>query len=267
MNVVKYSIEASVKGKKNSFPITDLMTECLKNRLQYNDDFQNSLLETWDQFPNTGIKTLYSSNYLIGTFTKNKIQIFIFRDDINKIRPNDSCSIDILAIGDLGIDNIVNDSFAAVTKILDKMKCDFIKDSKIFLYPYDNSQKDIWSPELKIKADYDPPYIYEKKDLVRIFLVSLITIIFLILYLIAPSTIKNENGQVLTNNIEIVYRTLFLSGFFYLIIDALINFIIPSLFYRKKKNIKIKDLSNFIELTDDNPFSERTKLSTPSIPE
>lgn len=270
MNVVKYSIEAFINSRNNQIPITDLMTDYLKKNLHYSGDYEKDLSDQWNNLPYEGVKSLYSHKYLIGYFTKNKIQIFLFRNDITGMKPKNSCSIDVLTIGDLGINNLVNDSFTAITKIFGKIKCDYIRDSKIFLFPYDNTQKDIWSPELKIKADYDPPYRYDKKDFIRIIIVTVLTLIFLISYLLTPSTIIDQAGKSIVNNTEIIYRSLFISCLFYLIIDSLVNLLIPYIFYRKKKSITIKDLSNFIELTDENPFCDlksKKKLSTPLIPE
>lgn len=267
MNIVIYSIEASISGKKHQAPITDLMKDNFKENLHYTGKYENVLQDTWKDLPFDMIKTLYSPKYLIGTFvTKSKIQIFLFRSDVNGIKPKNSCSIDVLAIGDLGINNIVNNSFTEITKIIGKIKCNFINDSKIFLLPYDVKQKDIWSPDLKIKADYNPINKYRKDDFIRIGVVTILTIIFLIFYLLNLTTHTDDTN----NNPEIIFRSLFISGLFYIILDSIVKLLIPSIFYYKKKDITIKDLSNFFEFTEDNPFNEsktKKKLTTPSIPE
>ena len=86
MNVVKYSIEAFINSRNNQIPITDLMTNYLKENLHYSGDYENNLSDQWNNLPNEGVKSLYSHKYLIGYFTKNKIQIFQKRYNWNETK-------------------------------------------------------------------------------------------------------------------------------------------------------------------------------------
>ena len=259
MNVIKFDIEIKKinreylyqfwREKANDIPIKEVIKTELKSVSSSSGDYFETLLKTWDdiEYPNVG--NLNSSSYLLGYFTVNNSKIFLFELKSSGITGMNNIPLQIYAIGSLPIEDILNESFTQIKKILKNLECNLIDKSVIHIFPYNSSQKDIESAELKIKANLSSIITYKAKDLIRLFLVFIFSLgcIFYALSL--------DPGD----DFRVVFRALFGSGLFYIFIDLVISIIVPWLTSRHKKRVTIDNLSSVVEKTTLNDVIGKTE--------
>lgn len=274
MNVLKYNIELSLKEKTQNKDIHTIINECLSNDQIYEgDSYKLAIEKEWNNLTQSSLKMLNSSSYLIGGFEKNGIRIFIFEIRTNGLKNKRNLTLEVVSFADLPAEKILNDSFAKIKDVFNNIKTKYIDESQILIYPYDSKAKDIWSPDMKIKADIISPFEFEKRQIGRWIFIGLLTIILFILYLttknvepfLNPETNRIKGGSDLKN----IYLSLMLSGVFYIILELAIHLIIPFVINKNKRNIQIRNLSSIIEQSD--PFAEaveeKSSLSNPKIDE
>jgi hypothetical protein len=275
MNVLKYNIEISLNRKK--IPDRDIHTvinDCLeKDQTFEGDSYKSAIEQEWNSLPQKSLKLINSPVYLLGGFEKNGIRIFIFEIRKDGLKNKGNLTLEAVCFADLPIEKILNDSFSKIKTVFSNITTKYIDDSQILIYPFDSKTKDIWSPEMKIKADIISPFEFDKRQIARWIFIGVLTIILLILYIstnsvepfLNPETNKIEGGGDLKN----VYLSLMLSGVFYIILELAIHLLIPFVINRNKRNIQVKDLSSIVDKSD--PFSKAVEtkptLSNPKIDE
>lgn len=275
MNVLKYNIEVSLNRKK--FPkkdIQSLIDECLINDQSFEGtDYKAAIRQEWSNLPQTSLKLINSSEYIIGGFEKNGIRIFVFEIRKDGLKNKTNLTLEVLCFADLPVEKILNDSFSKIKNVLTNISTKYIEESQILIYPFDSQTKDIWSPDMKIKADIISPFEFDKRQVGRWIFIGVLTILLGILYFSTESTTPFLNSE--TNEIEgggdikNVYLSLMLSGVFYIILELAIHLIIPFVINRNERKIQVKDLSSIVDKSD--PFSKAVEtkptLSNPKIDE
>lgn len=275
MNVLKYNIEISLNRKK--IPDRDIHTvinDCLeKDQTFEGDSYKSAIEQEWKSLPQKSLKLINSPDYLLGGFEKNGIRIFIFEIRKDGLKNKGNLTLEAVCFADLPVEKILNDSFSKIKTVFSNITTKYIDDSQILIYPFDSKTKDIWSPEMKIKADIISPFEFDKRQVARWIFIGVLTIILFILYIstdsiepfLNPETNKIEGGGDLKN----VYLSLMLSGVFYIILELAIHLLIPFVINRNKRNIQVKELSSIVDKSD--PFSKaletKPTLSNPKIDE
>tara|TARA_R110002049_G_scaffold218937_1_gene390555 strand:- start:1151 stop:1978 length:828 start_codon:yes stop_codon:yes gene_type:complete len=274
MNVLKYNIEVSLKKRKSDKDIHYAINDSLiKDQSFDGDDYKSAIETEWGNLSQESIKLINSPDYLIGGFEKNGIRIYVFEIRKDGLKNKRNLTLEAVCFADLPVEKIVNDSFSKIKSVFEDVKTKYIEDSKILIYPFDSSSKDIWSPEMKIKADIISPFEFDKKQIGRWVFIGALTIILAAFYFttdsvepfLNPETNKIEGGDDFKN----IYLSLMLSGFFYIILELAIHLLIPLLVNRNERKIQVKDLSSIVDKSD--PFSKAVEkkpaLSNPKIDE
>lgn len=275
MNVLKYNIEVSLNRKKNL--VKDIQTainDCLINDQSFEGDSYKSAIELeWKSLTQKALKLINSPEYIIGGFEKNGIRIFIFEIRKDGLKNKGNLTLEAVCFADLPVEKILNDSFSKIKTVFYNISTNYIDDSQILIYPFDSKTKDIWSPEMKIKADIISPFEFDKRQIARWIFIGVLTIILFILYItlnsvepfLNPKTNKIEGGS----DLKSVYLSLMLSGVFYIILELAIHLLIPYVINRNRRNIQVKELSSIVDKSD--PFSKAVEakptLSNPKIDE
>lgn len=272
MNVLKYLIEISTIPKKTKkMSIYEVIVDCLENDQSFDgDNYKSAIEDEWNKLSHDAIKTINSPKYLLGGFEKNGIRIFIFEKRKDGLKNKNNLTLEVLSFADLPAEKILNDSFGKISSVLTKLKTKYIDDSQILIYPYDTQRKDIWSPEMMIKADIISPFSFDKKLIARWILIGLLTIILGILFFTTesdPAVINKETNEIEGgSDLKNIYSSLMLSGIFYILLELVIHLIIPYFFSKQKKNIQVKNLSSIVDKVD--PFTsvteEKEVLSNPN---
>lgn len=275
MNVLRYNIEVSLNRKK--IPNKDIhqaINDCLAADQSFDDvDYKSAIETEWNNLPQRSLKLINSPDYLIGGFEKNGIRIFVFEIRKDGLRNKINLTLEAVCFADLPVEKILNDSFSKIKTVFLNISTKYIDDSQILIYPFDSKTKDIWSPEMKIKADIISPFEFDKRQVGRWIFIGVLTIILGILYFttqnidpfLNPETNKIEGGDDLKN----VYLSLMLSGVFYIVLELAIHLLIPFVINRNSRNIQVKELSSIVDKSD--PFSKavdtKPNLSNPKIDE
>lgn len=275
MNVLKYNIEVSLNRKK--IPDKDIhqaINDCLVADQSFDgDDYKSAIEIEWNNLSQRSLKLINSPDYLIGGFEKNGIRIFVFEIRKDGLRNKSNLTLEAVCFADLPVEKILNDSFSKVKTVFSNISTKYIDDSQILIYPFDSKTKDIWSPEMKIKADIISPFEFDKRQVGRWIFIGVLTIILGILYFttqsiapfLNPETNKIEGGGDLKN----VYLSLMLSGVFYIVLELAIHLLIPFVINRNSRNIQVKELSSIVDKSD--PFTKavdtKPTLSNPKTDE
>lgn len=275
MNVLKYNIEVTLNRKKiPDADIHDVMNECLlKDQSFEGSDYKSAIKIEWQNLKQDSLKLINSPEYLIGAFEKNGIRIFVFEIRKDGLKNKSNVALEVLCFADLPVEKILNDSFNKIESVFVNISTKYIEESQILIYPFDSQRKDIWSPDMKIKADIISPFEFEKRQIGRWIFIGVLTVILGVLYLstksiepfLNPVTNKIEGGSDMKN----IYLSLMLSGVFYIILELAIHLLIPFIVHRDKRNIQVRDLQSIVDQND--PFSaaveKKPKLSNPKIEE
>ncbi len=239
MNVIKFDIEIK-KGfwLKRDLTIKNHVKSCLENELDFEGDFAQVISNEWNNLTYTNIKSLNSPNFLLGYLTSKNIRIFLFEKDSSSVRGRNNIAVEIIAFGDLSVEQILNQSFIKVKSVIKDANCNHINETRIFIYPFDTSEKDIYSYDLKVRANLKSVYGAEKNDYIRWSCMALAIFVTIVLYIKTPST----DSTMLS-----VYQSIYLSAIFYLFTDLVLYVVIP--FFRKRtfRNVEIADLSSVVE--------------------
>lgn len=284
MNVLKYNIEVLFKenrwftlGMINEMSDNDIhsvINDCLMSDQSFEGgDYRTAIMAEWSNLPQESLKLINSPDYLIGGFEKNGIRIFVFEIRKDGLKNKRNLTLEVVCFADLPIEKIVNDSFAKIKSVFKNIITHYIDDSQIVIYPFDSNSKDIWSPEMKIKASIISRFVFDKKQIGKWIFIGVLTIIMGILYFssesvgpfLNPTSNKIENG----NDLKNIYLSLMLSGVFYIILELTVYILMPYLVNKNERNIQVKDLSSIVDKSD--PFAsaveKKPTLFNPEIDE
>ncbi|MGN6297573.1 MAG: hypothetical protein ACTHM7_12380 [Ginsengibacter sp.] len=264
MNVIKYDIEIRklkirwfhIWRKKNLIPIKKILEEKFSKESDYEGDYLTVIRNEWNKLEQRNINNLNDAAYVIGYTTVNNIKVFLFEIINSGVTGKNNISIQIYAFGELSIENILNDSYAQIKGMLPELRCDLLNKSILYIFPYNSTNNDIESTDLKIKANLSSSINLSYKDYLRWSLVIIISLVCLVWSITtkAPLDLKST------------LHSFFVSGCFYVILDLIINVVVPFLFYERKRIVTINDLSSVLELTT-REVSQITQVQNLTIPE
>ena len=255
MNIIKFNIELEKnRSSEKEKPIKEIISENFIGELDIDNPNIHTLLE--DEWGNIEYKTvcaLKPNSSIIGYSTSNSIRIFLFTKNSNGINAKNNLTLEIIALGDLPVEQILNDSFSKIQDINKNLCCKYIDNSRIFIFPFDSNSQDIYDYELKIRADLKSPYKYEKNDFIRWSIVFLALVVIISLFSFSSDP-----------DFKSIYISLGASAIFYLFTDIILYIVVP--FFRKKnhRNVQINNLSSFVE-TGKNPNNNSNKNNNRSL--
>lgn len=265
MNVIKFDIEIK-KGwffadKKKS--VKEQIVFAFEKELDFEGPFIDRLKEEWENIQLPSLKALNSSNFLVGFVTSKNIKIFLFEKNNTGLRGKNNIALEVIAYGDLPVEQILNESFTKIQSVNDNLKCNHINDTRIFIFPFDTSTRDIYNYELKVRAELKSPYNISKNDIFRWIFMFLIAAISSIIYFKidnskADPTQKEKNDAILN-----IFISICGSAIFYLISDAVLYFVIPFFKRRSHRNVQINNLSSVVEARTELPFNDDEELIIP----
>lgn len=267
MNVIKFDIEI----KKGWFlpdkqkTIKQLIVESFQKELDFQGDFIDKLKEEWSNVQFEQVRSLNSPVFLVGYVTSMNIKIFLFEKSNKGLRGRNNIALEVIAFGDLPVDQILNESFAKIQKTNTDLVCSHINDTRIFIFPFSTATRDIYDYELKIRAELKRPYNVSKTDIGRWLFMFLIATLFIVMYFKLESNSltpekKEENSATLNT-----YISLFGSAIFYLLTDLVIYFLIPFFRRRSNRKIEINNLSSVVEARTELPDQNDEQLNIPEV--
>lgn len=265
MNVIKYDIEIK-KGwflPDTKTSVKEQIISSFKKELDFQGSFTDRLAEEWENIQLSSVKALNSPNFLIGYVTSKNIKIFLFEKNNTGLRGRNNIALEVIAYGDLPVDQILNESFTKIQRVNAELTCSHINDTRIFIFPYNSATRDIYDYELKVRAELKSPYNITNKDIFRWVFMILITAISAILYFkldnsTADPILKEKNSAFLN-----IYITVCGSAIFYLISDSILYFVIPFFRRRSYRNVEINNLSSVVEARTELPINHEEVLTIP----
>jgi hypothetical protein len=251
VNVIKFDIEIKKSfWLKSDITIKSHVKTCLERELDFEGDFAKVISNEWNNLTCSNIKSLNSPNFLLGYLTSKNIRIFLFEKDSSSVRGRNNIAVEIIAFGDLSVEQILNQSFIKVRSVIKKANCNHINETRIFIYPYDSSEKDIYSYDLKVRANLKSVFKSDRNDYIRWGCMALAIFVTIILYIKTDG--KTSEGATMLN----VYLSIYVSAIFYLFTDLVLYLVLP--FFRKRafRNVEIADLSSVVETAQQFPNNE-----------
>lgn len=244
MNVIKFTVEIDKRSKFfSSKDIADLIN------LNLNDEFsnQNNLIETfreeWKNVSYPNIRALKSEMSIHSQLTAKNVKIFIFNiTQNNQAQSKHSISYEVIAFGDMEVQKLLNISFSKITGVFNSfsLRCKHIGETRIFIFPFNTNTNDIFSYDLKIRADIEKPINISKNEIFRWMIMALILV---------ACVFYNLNLKENTDDKNIALSILG-SSLFYLITDIIIFIVAPAISQRGQRVVKINDLTSFVEAQD-----------------
>lgn len=265
MNVIKYDIEIK---KKRFLPdktktVKEEIINSFKKELDFHGEFLDRLQEEWRNIQFEQVRALNSVNFLVGYVTSMNIKIFLFEKSNTGLRGKNNIAIEVIAFGDLPVEEILNESFSKIQKTSNNLNCSHINDTRIFIFPFDSATRDIYDYELKIRAELKSPYNVSKADKIRWLFMFLIATIALVLYYrlnsIGISVQVHEDISTWQN----IYLSVFGSAIFYLLTDTIIYYVIPFFKRRSYRKVEISNLSSVVEARTELPLDNDEQLIIP----
>jgi hypothetical protein len=265
MNVIKYDIE--IKKRRfiwdNKKSIKDQLIDCFKKELEFAGDYDDCLQEEWNAISLEQVRALNSSSFLVGYATSKSINIFLFEKSNVGLRGKNNIAIEVIAFGDLPVEQILNESFSKIQEVNKSLSCNHINATRIFIFPFDTATRDIYNYELKIRAELKKPYNINYSDIGRWILMFLVSIISLFLYFNLKEGKRFVGEMEDDNTLLSIYLSIFGSAIFYLLTDAIIYFIIPFFRRRNYRRIEITNLSSVVEARTELPIEKGERLIIP----
>jgi len=263
MNVIKFTIE--IKKRVKSFckkSISDLITK--KIGFEFNDaQYLKKCKEKWDQLEYLNVKSLKSKESVHSYYIDKNVQIFAFvtNSHMNEILNNHSITLEIISVGDMTVDNLLNISFNKLANVYNDIfiLCKHIGETRIYIFPFSSENQDIYSYDLKIRANILKPFGLNKNDIFKWIIFIMIIIATGIYYF----TIKDENDVEVKKNIIL---SIIGSAIFFIITDLILLIIVPFLAKGKSRIVQINDLSSVVE-TKSSILSQGNQPEKISIPE
>ncbi len=228
LNVFKFSINIL---NKNNLP-NNIKTEIYRkysDNSSYRTNYKKYCIKQWGKIDKDNIRGLYSSNSIVSFVNISKNHYYLV--EVDNQDSKDQISLDVFVISEL---DDVTDSFNIVYNDINKklkgLKLKVI-DKKALLYIYDGS--DITSTDFMIKADIVKFNEFNNNEIFQLLIIG-ITILFAIII-----AFKYNNDSIFNGCISWIVSSLLF----------LLSSLLMKVNFRKKK-IKIKDFSKWIEKKD-----------------
>lgn len=243
MNVIRFSIEIERAGwfRKTVEPVADLVRRQFETDLQAGDGFEAALRKQWDDLEFREVSYINTSNALVGFTRVVNVRVFLFRSTDAVVVGRNNLSLDVIVVGDMQVEDLLNISFSKIVSILKKglLKCKHINQTRIYIYPFDSSKYDIFTYTLQIRAELKSRFKVGISDLIKWAIFAFLLIVVSILYWKTDAT-NNADWATL-------YRSLSIAFFSVLLID-LVSFFLGPLFSGKyDKKVVINDLSSVLQ--------------------
>lgn len=265
MNVIKFDIEIKkgwfLPDKKKS--VKEKIITSFEKELDFQGTFIDRLKEEWDNIQLPSLKALNSSSFLVGFVTSKNIKIFLFEKNNTGLRGKNNIALEVIAYGDLPVEQILNESFTKIQDVNRDLNCNHINDTRIFIFPFDTSTRDIYNYELKVRAELKSPYNISNNDLFRWIFMFLIAAFSAILYFKLDNSTTDPLQKEKNNAILNIYISVCGSAIFYLISDAVLYFVIPFFKRRSHRNVQINNLSSVVEARTELTINNEEELTIP----
>jgi hypothetical protein len=247
MNIIQFFIEVH----KNTTDIKNLIIETFKNASSNPTIYSTEIIREWNlQKPN--LRSLYNDQDLVAFQIRENIKYYIFDSSITHVSNSNRITLDLLIVSNVeDIDYSINIVIKDIKEKLNSGTIKVLRQSGIFLFPYNSSNEDIYESDHKLKAIFykKSPNIWEK---LRFIIVLVITISLMIFH-------KYGNP---TTDLASILISLYTAGIIFLITEFLIKGV-PMIYYILNKNysISINDLSNCIQPHHPMLYSANTEAS------
>jgi len=241
MNVIKFTVEIDKRIKLfSSQDISEMINSKLNNEFSIEGNLIETFREEWRNVTYQNIRALKSEMSIHSQLTAKTAKIFIFNlTHNNQAQSRHSISFEVIAFGDMEVQKLLNTSFSKIVNVFSSstLKCKHIGETRIFIFPFNTNTNDIFSYDIKIRADIEKPINISKNEIFRWILMALILVacFFYNLNLVQDSDNKN------------IVLSILGSSLFYLITDIIIFIVVPAISQRGQRVVKINDLTSFVE--------------------
>lgn len=252
INVIKFDLEIKKKKKwifvSNKAPVRELFDESFVTDSSFGGDFSEQLALEWENIEYKEIRILNSPKNLLGFTTAGNLKVFLFEKNTTAVRSKYSMSVEVIAFGDSAVERILNRASLQVRRItsIKRLKCKHIDGTKIFIYPVNSTSGDIYSYELKVRADLKSPFTAGNTEKVKWGIVILIIFAAISLFFISSNATLDQTTQT-RSLFPTVCLSIFCSGIVFLILDLSVHYIVPLISGPMDKKVEIKDLSSVVE--------------------
>lgn len=245
MNVILFKISLAAKDIKQD--ISESVTTEYKNKSS-EKEYKKFVEKQWEEeavkHPNIGV--MYSKEYVLASKKIHGDHYFIVDDDHSDCVEN--AFLDVLILSNMeNVDEAFNIVLSDIKKTLKASFSVMMKQKFVWLYIY--SGDDIYTHEVKVKANIISNAGFTKKECIRVGLISILSVISFIIFCIASDDVK-EFGL-----------SIGCSGLFFLLSEVPVHL-------STKKRIMIPEFTN--DIFDRTPLYERgnsTTIATPNIKE
>ena len=244
MNVIKFTVEINKRLKiLSNNSISELISKKMAEEFSDTENIIQTFQDEWRNIEYPNIRALRSEISLYSYLNSRNIKIFIFHITQNdQAQSRHSISFEIIAFGDMDVQKLLNTSFSKISDVYNswQIKCKHIGETRIFIFPYNSNTNDIFAYDIKIRANLEKPINISNNEMFRWDLMTLILV---------ASFCYNINLKEDSDNKNIALSILG-SSLFYLITDLIIFVIIPLITQMGHRNVRINDLSSFVEAQD-----------------
>jgi hypothetical protein len=274
MNVISYEIEIK-RSKLLGFNLSDkekgvfdLVANSFGDELEIkNKNLQESIETEWEEIGYSELKAIFNKKNCCGYSTTENLKLFLFEKSNSAARSKNNITVDLIAFGKLDATKILNHSYVKIKNIISskKLTCSYIDGAQAFIYPFDTQRNDIYSYELKVKADLISRFTINNKVYSRWIIMIIGFLVALILKTSGKSTTETDQAT----NVSGVMDSIIAAFVFYLLVELVIYYVIPFFTQKSKKHLKISNLSSFVESGNSNSGTHdsesNTNFETPNI--
>ena len=263
MNVIKFTFE--IKKRYNFLSDKSIVEHINENVKKEFSDLQyfKKCKEKWDQLEYSNVKSRKTKSSVHSYYIDRGVQIFSFSnsDQRNNLINNHAITLEVIAIGDMTVNNLLNISFKKLVDVHNSnlIYCKHIGETRIYIFPFSTESKDIYSYDLKIRAQILKPFGLGKNDIIKWVLFGLILVCAGIYYF----TIKDDKNHEALKNILL---SIIGSAFFFILTDIVLLILLPLITQGKSRIVQINDLSSVVE-TNPNILNTTPQSETLIIPE
>lgn len=244
MNVIKFTVEINKRLKiLSNKSISEIISTKMAEEFSETENILQTFQNEWQNIEYTNIRALRSELSLYTYLTAKNIKIFVFNlTQNNQAQSRHNVSYEIIAFGDMDVQKLLNTSFSKVSSVYNswQIKCKHIGETRIFIFPFNSNTNDIFAYDIKIRANLEKPINISNSEIIRWILMILILV---------ASFCYNINLKDDSDNKNIALSILG-SSLFYLITDLIIFILIPAITQIGHRNVRINDLSSFVEAQD-----------------
>lgn len=254
MNVISYEIEIKRskifwydRSDKNK-TVFELLSESFNDELDLSkDNVKSSIDNEWNNIIHPELKAIYNSKNCCGYGTTENLKFFLFEKVNSNTRSKNNISLEVIAFGKLDANKILNHSFIKTKEIISKKNlcCNYIDGAQALIYPFNSQENDIYSYELKVKAELISRFNIDGKVYSRWIIMLIGFLLALVLKNSKTSDPTNEAVSGTTNSG--ILDSILASFIFYLLVELTIYYIIPFFSQQSKKYLRITNLTSFIE--------------------